>query len=210
MKKNELEKPHAPETDPAVGSIDRTALPGDAADGSPSIRRYSALSHTIGLGIFLSVIWLLLSGHFDPLLLGLGMASIALILVVAHRMDVVDHEGQPLQVTLKTIPYMFWLCKEIVKSNIDVIQRILSPKLNISPTMIEVEAPQHTDLVRSMYANSITLTPGTVSIRTENDCILVHALSKEGAEGLLEGEMADRLLAIEAPSITNDHPGRTD
>lgn len=165
------------------------------------MKSYNDTFHSISLGLFLAVIWLLLSGHFDPLLLGFGVASILLVLVISHRMDVVDHEGQPLQVTRKTIPYMFWLAKEVWKSNLDVIRRILSPKLDISPTLAEVPAPQQTDLVRSMYANSITLTPGTVSIRTENDRILIHALSQQGADDVLQGEMSDRLVAIEAPVL---------
>lgn len=165
------------------------------------MKPYNDILHSISLGLFLAVIWLLLSGHYQPLILGFGVASIILVLLIAHRMDVVDHEGQPLQVTKQTIPYMFWLAKEVWKSNLDVMQRILSPKLKISPALAEVPAPQQTDLVRSMYANSITLTPGTVSIRTENDRILIHALSKEGVEGVLNGEMSDRLVTIEAPAL---------
>lgn len=154
--------------------------------------------HSISLGLFLTAVWLLLSGHTDPLILAFGGGSVLLVVSIAHRMDVVDHEGQPLQVTRKALPYMLWLAKEVVKSNIDVLRRILSPKLNISPTLAVIEAPQKTDLVRSMYANSITLTPGTASIQVENNKILIHALSKEGAEDLRSGDMANRLLAVES------------
>jgi len=80
-----------------------------------------------------------------------------------------------------------------VRSNIDVARRILSPGVPISPKLIEVPASQRTDLGKVIYANSITLTPGTISIRIRDGMILVHALSEEAADELLQGEMDRRV-----------------
>ncbi len=84
---------------------------------------------------------------------------------------------------------------QIVIANIDVARRVLSPSLPISPTLIRVKASQSTDLGQAIYANSITLTPGTISIDVEDGEILVHALTREGAQSLLDGEM-DRRVTI--------------
>src|SRR3546814_10939326 len=70
--------------------------------------------------------------------------------------------------------------------NIDVAKRVLSRGPDISPTVARLKITQRTDLARVIYANSITLTPGPVSVDVGHDAILVHALSREGIEGLLK------------------------
>jgi multicomponent Na+:H+ antiporter subunit E len=83
--------------------------------------------------------------------------------------------------------------REIILSNIDVIRRILTPGKSISPQMITLPLPQKSDLAKVMYANAITLTPGTVSVQLDRDTIMVHALSKEAADALKTGDMASRV-----------------
>jgi multicomponent Na+:H+ antiporter subunit E len=94
--------------------------------------------------------------------------------------------------------YLAWLGKEITKANIDVAKIILDPALPISPVMVRVPATQTTDVGKVIYANSITLTPGTVSVEVMDDEILVHAITSEAAEGLADGDMDSRVDAIEA------------
>jgi multicomponent Na+:H+ antiporter subunit E len=157
----------------------------------------STLTHAVGLGLGLSVLWLLLSGHTDPLLIGLGLASCVAIVLIAGRLDVIDHEAVPLQLHLGWFGYIGWLGREITKSNIDVARIVLSPSLPISPTMIWVPASQRTDVGKVIYANSITLTPGTVSVEIEEGEILVHAITRAAAEGLVAGEMDRRIVRVE-------------
>ena len=152
----------------------------------------------IGLGVGLYLLWLLLSGYFEPLLLGLGLASTVLVVVIAHRMDVIDHEGVPLQLRLGIVGYLIWLAREIAKSNLAVVRLIIDPALPINPRIIRVRATQKTDLGKVIHANSITLTPGTVSIELEPDVIIVHAIDRGAAEGTLEGGMDRRVTAVEA------------
>lgn len=147
----------------------------------------------ISLCSVLFVTWLLLSGHYEPLLILLGVASCIVSVAIAHRMDVVDHEGHPIHITPRIFGYVLWLAGEIVKSNIDVARRVLSPRLPISPTLIKVNASQQTELCQVIFANSITLTPGTVTIDLKDNVLLVHALSHEAADDLQSGEM-DRLV----------------
>lgn len=142
-------------------------------------------------GAILFALWLLLSGHYDPLLMGLGLASVALTVYLAHRMDIFDHESFPVQLLSRLPAFLVYILREIVKSNIDVLKRILSRDGGaVNPRLEEFPLPQETDLGRVIYANSITLTPGTVSVELTKDSVIVHALAKDFADDLLTGEMA--------------------
>ncbi len=156
--------------------------------------------HSISLGLLLFGVWLLLSGFFEPLLLGLGVVSCLVVVLIAHRMDVIDREGHPIHLGWRVVIYWFWLALEIVKANIDVARRILDPKLPIHPMLIRLQASQKSELGHVIYANSITLTPGTVSVRVEAGEILVHAIAKEPAEALRQGDMDRRVSAVEGPA----------
>jgi multicomponent Na+:H+ antiporter subunit E len=155
------------------------------------------LKHAINLSLFLFAMWLLLSGHYIPLLLALGLASVLLTVVLAYRVDLVDKELHPLLLKPTALLYWLWLLKEIVKYNIIVTRIILDPRLPISPRVLWVKAGQRTDLGRVTYANSITLVPGTVSMDVQNDTILVHALTRAAAEDLERGEMDRRVCDME-------------
>jgi multicomponent Na+:H+ antiporter subunit E len=157
--------------------------------------------HAISLGMFLAVIWLLLSGHYTLLLISFGLFSVALVVVLALRMDVVDHEGHPLHLNSKALViYWCWLLKEIFVSNIYVCRLILSPAMPISPTVIALRSSQSSDLARVIFANSITLTPGTVTIDVDGDITEVHAITEEAATSLLQGSMDSKVTALESRS----------
>jgi len=160
-------------------------------------QRGGGVLHAVSLGLVLFGTWLLLSGYFKPLLLGLGIVSCVLVVIITLRMDAVDEEGVPVHLGWRVLTYWVWLIKEIVKANLDVARRILDPALPISPTVVTVPAPQKTELGQVIYANSITLTPGTVSIRVIDGTILVHAVAEEMARDLESGEMARRVSAVE-------------
>ncbi len=153
--------------------------------------------HAISLALVLFALWLLLSGHYVPLLIGLGALSVLLVVTIALRMGVVDREGHPIHLSPKALLYWPWLAWEIVKSNVDVARRILSPTLPISPTVIRLKASQKSELGKVIYANSITLTPGTVSIDIDGDKIEVHALTREAAQALRTGDMDRRVTRFE-------------
>ncbi len=156
------------------------------------------MKYTLTLGIALASIWLLWSGHFDdPFLIFLGFVSVVLSVVIAGRMQITDEEGTPLGMGLRPIGYAIWLAKEIVKANVEVARLIVDPELPVRPRMICVHANQKTELGRVILANSITLTPGTVSVDLQADRIWVHALSFEGAEEDLTGDMDRRVCGLE-------------
>ncbi|NJO38310.1 MAG: Na+/H+ antiporter subunit E [Rhizobiales bacterium] len=161
-------------------------------------RREWLLLQIISLAVVLSVLWLLLSGHWhDGLLLGLGLASVALTLVVGARMGVVDREGHPIHLALRGLVYWPWLIKEIVVANIDVAKAILGMTDDVRPSLFTVPASQKTDLGKTIYANSITLTPGTVTIAMDDDQLTIHALTPGARDGLGTGEMDRRVTGVE-------------
>ena len=162
------------------------------------------MARTLSLGLVLFATWMLLSGEFSldhGLILGLGIASVILVVLIAVRMDVVDHEGHPIHLTQRFVGYWLWLLLEIVKGGIDVTRRVWSPSMPISPTMYILKASQPGELGQVIYANSITLTPGTVTVRLDGGDILVHAIAREVGDDLASGEMDRRVTELEASGI---------
>jgi len=158
------------------------------------------LSLAIGLFVTLLLLWLLSSGHYTTLIISFGVFSCALVVFLSWKMEIIDSEGVPIHLFVRGIIYLPWLIWQIILSNIDVTKRVLRPKVDISPQLIEVETSQKTDLGRVIYANSITLTPGTVSIQVHDDRILVHAIAQEVADDLQKGEMDRRVTRMEGLS----------
>lgn len=155
------------------------------------------MRHTIMLSLALAAFWLANSDYYTPLMLSLGVVSIVLIVYVAHRMDVVDHEAQPLPLTLKIPGYYAWLIKEIFLANLLVVKHIWLGNKSISPVFATITASQKTEMGKVIYANSITLTPGTVTVNLEGDKFLVHALLQESIKELESGDMDRRVTQLE-------------
>ena len=128
--------------------------------------------------VILSGLWLLLSGIYKSLLITFGAASVLLVLLITVRMNRIDGDRIEIELNpLKFIGYFGWLLLEIAKSNIAVTKTILSASMPIKQNLFDVPYTQRTDLGQVIFANSITLTPGTVTVETEDGHFLVHALS---------------------------------
>ena len=159
------------------------------------------MARIVGLWVILFATWLLLSGHWaSALLVGFGVGSCALTVYIANRMDVADHEGVSIYWVGRFLLYLPWLLKEILIANINVAKVILSPKLPISPIMVVFGSTQKTDLGRVLYANSITLTPGTITTGVEGDQLEIHALTWKDVDGREEDEMDQRVSIVERVS----------
>ena len=151
----------------------------------------------IGLYSALFGVWLLLSGFFSPFFLGLAVLCCALVVAIVLRMDAVDRTPLPFSLNWRLFSYLPWLAWKVVVANIDVARRVLSRDLAIDPRLDWVPANQKSDLGTAVYANSITLTPGTISTSVEAGRILVHALSSDGIDELEQGAMDRRVSGIE-------------
>lgn len=145
----------------------------------------------------LYLFWLVLSGYFTAFLMSAGAACAMAVVWFARRMDVIDAEGHPIQLGWRIVAYWVWLSKEIVKSAWDVSRIIVNPRLPISPTLITFRPSQKTTVGLVIHANSITLTPGTITIEAGPGEFLVHALTRTGAEGVTAGDMDRRVSACE-------------
>lgn len=155
------------------------------------------MKYALSLGLVLYAVWLLWSGIYKPMLLILGVLSCALVLLVVRRMNAFDQETAPVELAPPALLYLPWLAWEIVKANVDVARRILSPGPPIDPRIVEVESAQRSEIGRTVFANSITLTPGTVTVEVEGSRCRVHALTAAAADGLLGGEMNRRVSRLE-------------
>lgn len=153
------------------------------------------------LFLTLAVFYLSLSGQFHEtfLMVAGGVCCFAVTLLSRH-MGVVDDEGMPVRFWLRTAFYVPWLLWQVLLANIDVAKRVWNPRLPINPKMIKVKHRLETGYGIATYANSITLTPGTVTVDAGDEEFLVHALTNEAAEDLETGEMHDRVKALEAGS----------
>lgn len=158
------------------------------------------IKHIISLGILLFALWLGLSGQFNVLMLSLGFVSISVIIYLAHRMDVIDQEIYPAHMTTLLLRFWLFLAREVIAANIDVIKRIFKPGKNISPQLFELPLTLKSDVSRVIYANAITLTPGTVSANLDKKTVTVHTLSIEAARDLSSGRMAS--------AVPEDHEDR--
>ena len=155
------------------------------------------MRHTIGIALVLAVIWLANSGIYTPLVLGLGLVSLVLVLWLTHRMDVIDDESLPVHLTRQLPAYYSWLIWQMILSNIDLVKRIWRGNAAISPVVADISLGDLSDMGKVIYANSITLTPGTVVIDLQGERMRVHAISREVMEDLLKGEMGRRVDRLE-------------
>jgi multicomponent Na+:H+ antiporter subunit E len=141
--------------------------------------------------------WLLLSGIYTPFLLAAGLGAAIAVAALARRMEVLDPEGHPIHLSLAALTYWPWLVKQIVKSGWQVSLIILHPQLPISPTFVRFRPSQKSTVALATHANSITLTPGTITVDADENEFLVHALTQEGAAAVVDSEMDRRVSRLD-------------
>ena len=152
---------------------------------------------TLALAASLFGFWLLLSGIYTPFLVLSGLGASIAVALLAQRMELADREGHPIHLALAAAAYWPWLLKEILKSGWQVTRIILDPRLPISPTLVRFKPSQKTAVALATHANSITLTPGTITVEAGHDEFLVHALTRESAAGVVASEMDRRVSRME-------------
>lgn len=158
-----------------------------------------------GIATFLImfVFWVILSGMFDAFHLTLGLISCAIVAVLSRKLLFFGSTNQPwIRQTLGLLCYLPWLFWAIILSCIDVARVVLHPRMLdlIDPRIIHFRTQLKSDLSRVTFAQSITLTPGTITVFTNHDEFTVHALTKDAADGL-PGEMEERIIkALESRS----------
>ena len=155
-----------------------------------------------GFGILVTfcmmfLFWLLLSGIFDTLHLTAGLICSAIVALISHDMIIKGDEEKILSKSFKLAIYIPWELWQIVVANLDVAYRVLHPKMPIDPLIIEFDTTLQSDLALVTLANSITLTPGTITIGITNGRFCVHAIAKEPAEALtVDGTMQQKVADV--------------
>ena len=161
----------------------------------------ASIVRVIGTAILMMALWLLMSGIYKPLIIGFGVISVVLTLWITRTMDKIDDDGVQLRLgIISTTIYFGWLMVEIVKANWAVIKIVLSPKMAINQNIFRINYSQKTDLGQVIFANSITLTPGTITVETEPGKFLVHALSYSDGDPEALADMDAHVSAIETAS----------
>jgi multicomponent Na+:H+ antiporter subunit E len=146
----------------------------------------------------LAVFWLGLSGHFEPLLLSLGAVSVAVVCWLAWRADLDQHLGVTVRFALRLPLFMWWLGIKVLVSALAVVRSAWSPRPVLRPVVAPTPARDLPELLRVVYANAITLTPGTLSLDVGDERIEVHSLAPGGIDELRDGAMLRRVRRLGA------------
>jgi multicomponent Na+:H+ antiporter subunit E len=160
-------------------------------------KRKTRLQNFLGTALILFAFWALLSGKFDLFHLTLGAICSTIAGYMFHDLLFVNvRVGDMRLVAFRFIRYVPWLLKQIFLANVHVASLVLNPKMPIEPRIVEFKTKLETDISNVTLANSITLTPGTITVDIRDGVFYVHALSQKVADELNAGEMEDRVAHI--------------
>lgn len=153
---------------------------------------------TILYSASLFIFWLILSGDDHPFAMALGLIVSVSIVWINHKLIFDDH-GRPLSFKKiwHLLVFVFVLIKEIWIANIDVAKLVLSRELKIEPSFFVLKHRLHSNNLKVLYANAITLTPGTLTVDLDEETFLVHALTKKAGEGLVGSALEKAIEALE-------------
>nr|WP_223190123.1 Na+/H+ antiporter subunit E [Streptomyces sp. TRM68416] len=174
--------------------LDRDSTSATSAQRAPRRRKPLRLLRTAPLPV---VFWLLLSGHYEPLPLALGVLSVAVVCWLTLRAGL-EHHSATVSFTLRLPRYFLWLSGQVLLSTFAVARKVWAPRPDLRPVVQPTPTPHLPELSRVVYANSITLTPGTLSLDVEADHIEVHSLEAASVEELHAGQMLRRVRRTEA------------
>jgi multicomponent Na+:H+ antiporter subunit E len=147
--------------------------------------------------VVMATFWLALSGRFDAVHLGFGLASTTLVSALSHRLLFPPAAGGvSLGRLLRLFAFLPWLFKQILVANVDVLKRVLGAR-PVDPRIVRLRPDLHSEFGIVTLANSITLTPGTVTIEIEDGDFIVHAIAPEAVEGLLSRRMERKVQWVE-------------
>ncbi len=147
-----------------------------------------ALKQTIMAFLFMFVLWLLIAGtDIQELIVG-GIVSLLVSLFFLRKTGIYSDFRLTPKSILYFVFFMFVFLWELIKSNLDVALRVISPKLPINPGIVRVKTTLKSPLARTLLANSITLTPGTLTVETDGEDYYIHWIdvSSKDVQGATE------------------------
>ncbi|MBO1225515.1 MAG: Na+/H+ antiporter subunit E [Candidatus Scalindua sediminis] len=142
--------------------------------------------------------WILLSGEFTFILITSGIVASLIVAYLSHDIFI----GKPdikieTRRVFKFIKYLPWLVWKVILANFEIAYLVLHPKMLIDPQIIRFETDLKTDLGIVTLANSITLTPGTITVEANKEEFVIHAIWQKSVEGIIDGEMQRKVKEIE-------------
>ena len=149
--------------------------------------------------VVLFLLWLVFNGKvtLEIVLFGIGL-SLAVYLFCWKFLEYSPkRELLALRLLPQGIGYFFVLIKEILAANFATISLIISPKYDVEPVLVTFCSGLKSDLAKTVLANSITLTPGTITVELTEDEFKVHCLDKDMAEGLADSVFVRLLKKME-------------
>lgn len=186
-------------------------LPTQGRQGQAArVYMVSRLRQIFPLALVLFALWVVLSGKFDAFHLLAGALSAFGVSIGTHRLLLLPPTIGPAGVYpvlaipwIRLLMYIPWLSWQIVLSSLHVAWVVLHPRMPIDPCVVRFRSALPHTLARLTLANSITLTPGTVTLDVEDDTFLIHALTTSSAAGLDphagEAPMHQRVEALYTP-----------
>ncbi len=151
------------------------------------------------MAILLFLIWLVLNGHvtLEIVLLGLGISAAIFSFMLVFTEYSWELDKKLMRSVVFLVLYFLVLVWEIIKANLVVARCILNRRIPLQKTLATVEVDLKTDLARMLLANSITLTPGTITVQVEGSRFTVHCLSRELLDGIEDGAFVRLLRKLE-------------
>ena len=152
-----------------------------------------------GTFIILYIFWIILSGRFDYFHLSLGIISCAIVAYASHDLLFKETKAKNVHTQfIRFVKYLPWLIYQIILAGIYVTYLALHPRMSmlIDPHIIRFKTKLKKDPSLFTFGNSITLTPGTITVLIEEGYFYVHSINKKVAEGLLTGDMEDKVAHV--------------
>ncbi len=142
--------------------------------------------------------WILLSGEFTFILITSGVIASLIVAYLSHdifigKPDLKTETGR----VFRFLRYLPWLLWQIILCNVEIAYLVLNPKSLVDPQLVRFKNDLKTDLGIVTLANSITLTPGTVTVEANEEEFVIHAIWQKSAEGIIDGEMQRKVKKIE-------------
>ena len=160
----------------------------------------------IAQALVLFGLWLSLSGRFGAEFLAVGAVAAVLAVALSHLLFRGTHEGKfaaaPASYrwlggsVVRFALYLPWLAFEIAVANLHVAYLVLHPRLPIDPSLVEFDTSLESERAQVLLAQSITLTPGTVTVDASDGKFLVHCLSAKSRAGLAEGGIQRKIATL--------------
>ena len=167
-------------------------------DGNPRPTFFKSFFSFLITFVLMFFSWIVLSGKFDPLLLWLGGISSFFVAYYFYDLLFPAMETGYINVFFRFISYTPWLIWEIIKANFHLLYLAFHPRMKelIDPHIITFKTNLKSDIAITTLANSITLTPGTITVTADSDGVFkVHAIDRESAEAL-PGTMLKKVAKV--------------